>query len=80
MESMIIKTSPILMDELDYVVDKEHYRSKSDAINDAIRFFIKKHKLSMVDWKIERIREGTEGLPSLTEAVVESHEEEDERL
>ncbi|ODS35187.1 MAG: hypothetical protein A7316_10745 [Candidatus Altiarchaeales archaeon WOR_SM1_86-2] len=79
METITVKTTPVLMDELENVVKKEHYKSKSDAINDAIRFLVKKHKMREIDRRIKRIREGTEDLPSLTEAVIKSHEEDDER-
>ena len=54
-----------ILDFQSWVVKEEQYKSKSDAIT---------------DMRFTSIIEGTENLPCLTEAVIQSPEEEDERL
>jgi Arc/MetJ-type ribon-helix-helix transcriptional regulator len=75
---MKVKTSEFLVEELDRIVRKGYFRSRSEAVNEAIRLLIRRYKLERLGAKMEGIREGTENLPSATEAIVKSHEEEDE--
>ena len=65
MENVKVNINPVLMEGFNRVVKEEQYKSKSDAIT---------------DMRFTSIIEGTENLPCLTEAVIQSPEEEDERL
>ncbi|MFQ6075146.1 MAG: ribbon-helix-helix domain-containing protein [Candidatus Bathyarchaeia archaeon] len=67
-----------LIDEVDRLVKSGRFSSKTEAFTEAVRLLIKAHKGELLAKRIDRIREGTEGYPSPTEAVVSAHEEEDE--
>ena len=79
MENLTIKATPVMLKELEYAVTAGQYKNKSEAIFEAVNLLVRKHKLKKIRERIMRSREGTESMPSLTEAVVNSHEEEDER-
>ena len=69
-----------LVAEVDELVRSGHFRSKTDAFSDALRLLIRAHKGEALAERIDRIREGTEGYPSLTDALAASREEEEEPL
>jgi len=69
-----------LVDDIDELVRDGRFPSKTDAFSEALRLLLRTYKGELLARKIDRIREGTESHPSLAEAVVSSHEEEDERL
>lgn len=79
MENMTIKATPVLLKEPEYAVNEGHYKNKSEAIFEDVNLIVRKNKLKKVRERIMKSREGTESMPSLTELVVKSHEEEDER-
>jgi len=69
-----------LLDEIDEMIRSGHFSSKTEAFSEAIKLLIRTHKGETLAKKIDRIREETEGYASPTEAVISSHEEEDEQL
>ena len=79
MENLTIKATPVLVKELEYAVTAGQYKNKSEAIFEAVNLLVRKHKLKKIRERIMKSGEGTESMPSLTDAVVKSHEEEDER-
>ncbi len=64
--------------EVERLVEKGYFSSKTEAFVKALQLLIKSHKTEELAKRINTIREGTEEAPSVTEAVVKSHEEEDE--
>jgi len=64
--------------EVERLVEKGYFSSKTEAFMRALQLLIKSHKAEELSKRIDEIREGTERAPSVTEAVVEAHEEEDE--
>jgi Arc/MetJ-type ribon-helix-helix transcriptional regulator len=68
-----------LAEEIDEMVKSGRFHSKTDALTGALRLLIKAHKAEELATRMSHIREGTEGYPSLTEALTEAREEEDER-
>ncbi|HID90882.1 TPA: ribbon-helix-helix protein, CopG family [Candidatus Bathyarchaeota archaeon] len=66
-----------LVREVERLVEQGHFDSKTEAFTRALRLLIRRYKASELMERINQIREGTEGLPSLTETIVEAHEEED---
>ena len=69
-----------LVDDIDEMVKEGRFPSKTDAFSEALRLLLRTMKGDELAKKIDRIREGTETFSSSAEAVVASHEEEDERL
>jgi len=69
-----------LVAEIDDLIESGRFSSKTEVFSEAIKLLIRTHKGEVLAKKIDRIREGTESYPSLAEAVVSSHEKEDERL
>ena len=64
--------------EVERLIEKGYFSSKTEAFMRALQLLIKSHKAGELAKRIDEIREGTEQAPSVTEAVVEAHEEEDE--
>lgn len=64
--------------EVERLVEKGYFSSKTEAFIKALQLLIKSQKAEELAKRIDEIREGTEEAPSVTEAVVEAHEEEDE--
>jgi len=64
--------------EVERLIEKGYFSSKTEAFVKALQLLIKSQKAGELAKRIDKIREGTEGAPSVTEAVVKSHEEEDE--
>ncbi|PKP57293.1 MAG: hypothetical protein CVT89_04730 [Candidatus Altiarchaeales archaeon HGW-Altiarchaeales-2] len=79
MENITINATSVLARKLEYAVTEGHYKNKSAAILESINLLIRKHKLQKIRMRIMRSREGTENMPSLTEIIIKSHEEEDEK-
>ena len=72
-----IRTTPFLANELDLIVQDGYFRSRSEAMNEAIRLLIRRYKLAKLESKLTSAREGTENLSSVTEALLEARKEED---
>jgi Arc/MetJ-type ribon-helix-helix transcriptional regulator len=67
-----------LAEEIDEMVRGGRFQTKTDAVTDALRLLIKAHKGNELAERISKVREGTEGYPSLSKALIEAREEEDE--
>ena len=64
--------------EVEGLVEKGYFSSKTEVFVKALQLLIKSQKAKELARRIDEIREGTEEAPSVTEAVVGAHEEEDE--
>jgi len=73
-----VKLDEKLLLELEKLVEKGYVRTKKEAFEKALQLLLKSYKASEFAQRIDRVREGTEAMPSATEAVIESHEEEDQ--
>lgn len=69
-----------LIAEVENLVKSGRFSSKTEAFSEAIKLLIKAHKSEILARNIDRIREETESYLSPAEAVISSHEEEDEQL
>jgi len=74
-----LKLEASLIREVEKLVEKGYFSSKTEAFTNALRLLIRSYKAREIRERIDRIREGTEKLPSVTKAVVEAHEEEDDK-
>lgn len=77
MVQISFRTTETLKKELKKTVKKGYYRSMTEALNEALRMLLKMQRAKLAKKRIERIRKGISGKISLTEQVVESHEEQD---
>ena len=66
-----------LVKKVDYLVKMGFFRTRTEAFKEAISMLIKKYYRELLKERLERIREGTEKYPSLTDIVVRMHEEEE---
>lgn len=72
-----LKLDEDLVREVEKLVEQGYFSSKTEAFTYALKLLIRRFKAIELRRRIDWIREGTEELPSVTRAVVESHEEED---
>ncbi len=73
-----VRTTPVLINELDSVVRKGYFRNRTEAVNEAIRLFIRRYRMMKLVDKMKNVKEGTEKLPSPARAIMESHEKEEQ--
>lgn len=73
---MNIRTTNYLLSEIDKTVSKGLFRSRSEAVNEAMRMLIRRYKLMKIEEEMVRIRAKTKGYNNLTKAIIDSHEEE----
>ncbi|MFH0860760.1 MAG: ribbon-helix-helix domain-containing protein [Candidatus Altiarchaeota archaeon] len=72
-----VRTTPVLVDEVDKVVEKGYFRNRTEAVNEALRLLIRRYQLMRLEERMNKVGERTRELPSVTDAVVNSHREED---
>ncbi len=72
-----LKLETSLVREIEKLVERGVFSSKTEAFSEALRLLIRSYKARELIERIDRIREGTEEMPSVTKAVIEAHEEED---
>jgi hypothetical protein len=56
---------------------KEGFSSRAEAFIQTFKLLIRYYRIKKLKRRFESIREGTEALPSVTEAIIASHDEED---
>lgn len=66
-----------IVEEVERLVREGYFSSKTEAFTQALKLLVRYYRLEELNRRFEKIREGTESLPSVTAAVVASHEEED---
>jgi len=72
-----VRTTPVLVNEVDKVVKKGYFRNRTEAVNEALRLLIRRYQLMKLEERMNKVSEKTRGLSSVTDAVVNSHVEED---
>jgi len=76
-EQVNLRLDVELVKKVDYLVKMGFFRTRTEAFKEAISMLIKKYYRELLKERLERIREGTEKYPSLTDIVVRMHEEEE---
>ncbi len=74
---MNVRVSSKLLREIEELVRRKRFKSKKEAVEEALRLLIAREKVKEIDSLIEEIRKGTEGMPSVSEKLLEGREEED---
>ncbi|MEM1509322.1 MAG: hypothetical protein QW291_01335 [Thermofilaceae archaeon] len=72
-----LKLEQKLVEEVEKLVSEGYFPSKTEAFTQALKMLVRKYKVDEMKRKFDKIREGTESLPSVSLAVIDSHEEED---
>ena len=72
-----VRTSAILIEELDSLVNHGLFRNRTEAVNEGIRLLIRRYKAMKIADKIDKIAMDKKSKKSLTEALLELREEED---
>ena len=73
-----MKLDEKLLGEVEELIEKGRVKTKKEAFEKALLLLIRKHKAKEWAERIDEIRKGTEEMPSATEAVRKSHEEEND--
>ena len=71
-----VKLDEKILREVEALISRGYVSTKKEAFEKALKLLIKSYKGLEIAKRIDKIREGTEKLPSITEAVISSHEEE----
>jgi len=71
-----LKLDESLVGQVDWLLEKGHVKTRKEAFERGLLLLLRTCKVAELEERIERVREGTENMPSVTEAVVDSHEEE----
>ena len=71
-----VKLDEKILKEIEELLKKKYVKTKKEAFEKVLLLLIRHYKASEITEKINIIREGTEELPSVTKAIIESHEEE----
>lgn len=74
-----VKLDEKILKELEELLKKKYFKTKREAFEKALLLLIKSYKASEIIEKMNTIREGTEEKPSVTKALIESHEEENSK-
>lgn len=74
---MNVKLDEKLLREVEKLVKSGYVKTRKEAFERALQMLVKSHKALEFTERIDRVREGTEAMPSVTEAVTRSHEEEE---
>ena len=72
-----VRTTPVLINELDRVVSQGYFRNRTEAVNEALRLLVRRYHLMKLEGQMQNVSEKTKGLPSVTKAVINAHAEED---
>ncbi len=72
-----VKLDEKILREVEKLIEKGRVKTKKEAFEKALLLLLRSYKASELAERIDKIREGTELMRSVTEAVIESHEEED---
>ncbi len=75
---MNIRTSKMLIGELDTLVDHGLFRNRTEAVNEAIRILIRRYKAANIAQKIQKTAQQKPGDKSVSEALSQLRQEEDE--
>ncbi|GEM_PF-2738938 len=74
---MNVRVSSELVREIEELIRRKRFKSKKEVVEEALRLLIAREKVKEIDSLLEEIRRGTEGMPSVTEKLLEDREEED---
>ena len=72
-----VRTTPVLMDEIDKVVNEGLFRNRTEAVNEALRLLVKRYRMIHLEQKMDRIAKENVGKKSVTESLFESRKEDD---
>ena len=74
---MNVRTSPIIADEFDRIVDTGFFRDRVEAVTEALKFSICRYKAMKIAEQIESLSKNVETDVSLTDALMSSRDGED---
>ena len=67
-----VRTSPIIADELDRIVDTGFFKDRTESVNEALKFLIRRYKPMKIAEQIESLSKNVETDMSLTDALMSS--------
>ena len=72
-----VRTTPVLMDEIDKVVSEGLFRNRTEAVNEALRLLVKRYRMMELEQKMDGVAKDNAGKKSVTESLFESRKEDD---
>jgi len=70
-----IRTSPALVHEIDVIVESGLYRTRTEAVNEALRLLIRRYRIMKISEQIEGMAESSGIDDGITKALLDSREE-----
>lgn len=74
---MNIRTSPILLNEIDMIVETGMFRNRTEAVNEALRLLIRKYRIMKITDQIKEFAKKSKVDKDLTQILLEAREEDD---
>jgi Arc/MetJ-type ribon-helix-helix transcriptional regulator len=74
---MNIRTSPILLNEIDIIVESGMFRNRTEAVNEALRLLIRKYRIMKIADQIKEFSKTSKVDKNLTKILLEAREEDD---
>ena len=74
---MNVRTSPVLLEEIDMIVRQGLFRNRTEAVNEALRILIRRYKVMKVAERMDSIAKKGKAGKDLASILAESREEED---
>ena len=71
-----IRTTRMLADMLDKIVEEGYYRNRTEAVNEGIRLLIRKYQVEGVVKRIEKLRQGKKSIMPSEELIRQMRDEE----
>ena len=72
-----VRTSATLLEEIDTIVEMGGYRSRTEAVNEALRMLVRRYKVMKAMKDIDAIAKENYGDRDLSDILAEARKEED---
>lgn len=72
-----VRTTPVLVDEVDKVVKEGYFRNRTEAVNEALRLLVRRYHMMQLGQRMDKVGEGNKGKASVTESLFAAREEDD---
>ena len=72
-----VRTSENMLKGIDKTVSKGLYKNRSEAVNEALRLFLRQYEMGVIERRMKVLAERNASGYNATRAVVESHEKEE---
>jgi len=72
-----VRTTPMLVQELDKVVGEGYFRNRTEAVNEALRLLVRRYHLMQLGQRMDGVAAGGVGKAGVTDSLLEARAEDD---